>query len=199
MLRRPTTAAACAVALLALSAAPATALTQPVDIAVLIAAPAGPDPEAAPLLKAFAVEGVTPGAGPELTAADFVPVPDGAQDPADLCGSVDVDIDPDGQTVTVTGTADELPCEVGLVSVTILSEEIGAAELVLDELVTGVEGQVVPNDTEPAAFSVSWVGAVPGDPLPLTDGSSRAEYELVAIPTPPPAPEPEPAPEPAPG
>src|SRR5215203_4592100 len=97
VLRRSTTAAACAVALLAVGAAPATALTQPVDIFVLLASTTAVDSPA----KGFVVEGVTVGDGPELTPDDLAPGSD------DICGAVEVDVDPQAQTVTVTSVGDE--------------------------------------------------------------------------------------------
>ncbi len=57
MLRRPTAVAACAVTLLAVGVAPATALTQPVDIAVLLAQTTAEDSP----VKAFVAEGVVVG------------------------------------------------------------------------------------------------------------------------------------------
>src|SRR5215207_9941137 len=106
VLRRSTAAAACAVSLLAVGAAPATALTQTVDILVILADSTGDDA----LGKVFLAQDVTVGAGPELTADHLVP-----EESDDICGAVEVDIDPEAQTVTVTSADDG--CELGAVSV----------------------------------------------------------------------------------
>jgi hypothetical protein len=189
VLRRPTTAAACAVALLAIGATPATALTQPVDIAVLIALSTAED---APV-KAFVAEDVIVGDGPELTAEDLVP---GEAD--EICGAVEVDIDPDAQTVTATAVGDEVGCEVALLSVGVVSDEVASFTVESDDLVTyDPSGEnLLELEEAPGTVAAAWI-AGEGQVLTLS-GSAVFAYELVATPAPTPTPTPTPTATPSP-
>ena len=183
MLRRSTTAAACAVTLLAIGATPATALTQPVDIAVLIASSTAPDAA----VKAFLVEGVTVGDGPELTAEDLVP-----EESDDLCGAVEVDIDVEAQTVTATVPDAEVGCEVGLLSIAVVSDQIASFTIESDDLVTfEPDGDnLVDVDDTAGTVAAAWVAGE--EQVLVLNGSVVFAYELVAAPAPTPTPTPTP-------
>lgn len=71
------------------------------------------------------VTGVTPGPGPELTAADVT------ENPQSWCGSLQVDVDPDTSQVTIT--PDEI-CDFEVASVTITTSNVTGASLVSDTL-----------------------------------------------------------------
>jgi len=184
VLRRPTAVAACAVTLLAVGVAPATALTQPVDIAVLLAQTTAEDSP----VKAFVVEGVVVGDGPELTAEDLL-----AEESDDICGAVEVDIDPEAQTVTVTSTEDG--CELGVLSVAVVSDEIASFTVASDDLVTSSpDGEpVVELDQTPGTVAAAWIADE--ERTLVLGGSAVFAYELVeATPTPTPTGTPTPTP-----
>jgi len=104
MPRRTVAATACAMTAVAMSATPATAWTDdPMNIVVQIASDTTPDS----VQKVFDARDVVIGDGPELTAEDLL-------EPSAQCGAVEVDIDPDERTITVSST--EPGCAAGWVS-----------------------------------------------------------------------------------
>ena len=162
MLRRTTAAAACTAALVALIASPADALAQPVDIEVIIASDTTPDADA----KVFLAENVTVGDGPELTEDDLVA-------PSAQCGAVEVDIDPDVQTITVRST--DTDCVAGAVTLVIASEELWTlgTELTSNGLVAWqplIEG----------GFEIAGEGD-PGDPRGLAAAWWASEGETLVL------------------
>jgi hypothetical protein len=202
MRRRPTTAAACAVTLLALGAAPAAAVTGPVDIRVSIAAAPGVAIDEERRTKVFAVDAVVPGDGPELTPGDFDPAQGSAATVDEFCGSIEVDVDPVAQTVTLTAPPEEVGCEISGLNVAVQSPEIDLFSAVSLDLVQFEPGEgAVEGDGPPGIVFANW-RAFEGEVLVLTDGVTQLRYDLVAdgepTPTPTPAPEPEPEPTPAP-
>ncbi len=202
MLRRSTTAAACAVTLLAWGAAPAAAVTGPVDIRVSIAAAPGVAVGEERRVKGFSVDAVVPGDGPELTVDDFDPTQGTVATVDEFCGAVEVDVDPVAQTVTLTAPPEEVGCEISGLNLAVHSPEIDLFGVVsLDLVQFGPDEGVVEGDGPPGIVFANW-RAFDGEVLVLTDGVTQFRYDLVAdgepTPTPEPEPEPTPAPEPAP-
>lgn len=115
-----------ALALGALAVAPAApagaALEGTVDIRVELDLPVQ-EGVSAPLVQE--VLGVTPGPGPELTAADIV------ANPQSWCGSLAVDVDPVMNQIIIT--PDE-PCDFEVASVTVATSNVTGVALLSDSL-----------------------------------------------------------------
>lgn len=142
-------------AVLVATTAPTAAITTPVDITVTLIY--GGD------TRQFTVSDVVPGPGPELTEADEN-LNDG------LCGAVEVDIDPDADTITLTGADGDCFFEEAYVSIgttEIQSVEIVSDNVMIDALpgdlsleASGISVAYLPVDTE---FQISGGGeADPG-------------------------------------
>ncbi len=160
---RSLTAAALAAGTLLVVAAPADAVTGPVDIRVehdLV-------PNDGP--RVLEVTGVTPGAGPEITVADEI------DNPEDWEGNVLVDIDPDADTITVE--VEDSDC-YDTILVQITTDEITEIATISDELfpeapvtlTTSVAGGVV---------TLSWVSDE-GDCPGIGDVGAQAVFSYAA-------------------
>ncbi len=145
-----------------------------------------------------AVDGVTPGDGPELTAADVDPDQSPARTVDEFCGSVELDVDPVAQTVTLTAPADEVGCEIGILDIAVHSPEIDLFSVVSHDLLRyDPETGVAEGDGPRGIVFVTW-RAFEGEVLVLTDGVTQLHHDLVADAEPQPTPEPAPEPPPAP-
>lgn len=175
MLQRTVAACAGAATVIAIAASPASGLTEPVTITVVI------HPAGAPLdspSKTFRATGVTVGDGPEVTEDHLVVDSEGA------CGAVEVDIDPDARSIAVTAT--DPGCAVVSVSVGIRSAELWnlGVEPASNELVTwqpaaGGQFQYTGGAfaTDEPVISASWYAFEAGQTMTLA-GRSVFTYPL---------------------
>lgn len=193
-MRKRTLAATTGVAALSLVLpTAATALTRPVTLRAELDLPSfersvGP--------RTFEAVGVVVGDGPELGLDDEV------ANPSNWCGDVLVDVDPAGQTITVS--ADQRACDFEVVTVVLDTEEITSVDVVTDGLATTgsdgatpATGVALATDVTDGVVTLRWTG-VEGETEGETaifymGGTSTFHYEWApaappAPPTPPAAP-----------
>lgn len=173
MQTRTLVAAVASALLIAAVAAPAAALTDPVDIYAALDLPTdslGP--------RTFEVAAVVAGPGAELTAADET------ANPSDWCGDMLVDIDPVAQTITVS--ADQEVCNFETAVVHIETAEIASVAVVSDGFAVATDGNgdpLVPGATlaiQTAADGVTFTWTMI-DTFDFDNGGvSVFSYELVA-------------------
>ena len=144
-------------ATLLIGGSPASAITTPVDITV--------DLTFSGEIRPFAVSGVVPGPGVELTEDDELP------SEANLCGAVEVDIDPDADTITLIAANGTCLYDVAVITIT-TTEDFSALTLLGDDtlFLDGPEptieltatGATITYDGGEASFSTNDDGEVPG-------------------------------------
>lgn len=157
-------AAAGAAALLLVGTVPATALENPIDIRVEMDLPTSTRTKGPAV---FLVQGVTPGAGPELTGADLV------ANPSNWLGDVNVDVDPAARTITVNSPDD---MDFGSVSVRITSQEFRDVVLVSDTYGKGADAEfALSYTTDATGATFTWLSDTPGE-YPYTTGSAVFSY-----------------------
>jgi len=151
------------------TASPADALEELVDIRVELDLPYCCDDEG-PVV--FEVMRVAPGDGPELTGADLV------ENPSDWCGSLEVDIDPDAQTITID--SDDV-CDFQTAVVTITSATIVSIELVSDDLWQGsTDMALVESSVAGGVTTIAWSTDETSDDSYNSDGEAVFTYESAA-------------------
>jgi hypothetical protein len=142
-------------------------------------------PDSGPAI--FVANGVTPGAGVELDGSNLV------ANPSDWCGSLQVDIDPDAQTITIS--PDE-GCDFETAVVTISTSEIATITNTSDNLWETPDPPAPPmvrtEAASPTGVTIRWDTGDAGDDSAsvfMTDGGSAvfafttAKPALTAVPT----------------